>query len=278
MLVIAKNTFQEIIHKKVFLLVLFLTIAFLGLYGTALYFAYKNPGSEDMLYRSLILSQLLSAGLYFASFINAFLVVVASAGAISAEIENGTLYAIIPKPIKRSSIVIGKFLGLGIMLIVYAALFFASIILLTQILSHWSFTFLTTEGIIKGLLLFCLEPLILLGLGIWGTTFLPTINNGILIVMLYGLGMIGGIIEQIGALVKNTTMEQLGIASSLIMPTDAIYRKMTGDLFNTGLITFQGAGPFGAVNQPSNWMVVYALLYFMIFLIWGVHKFKQRDI
>jgi hypothetical protein len=107
---------------------------------------------------------------------------------------------------------------------------------------------------------------------------LPTIGNGILLVMLYGLGMIGGIMEQLGTVMHNATLVKIGIISSLIMPTDALYRKMVGSLFGTGAINFLTSGPFGTTTQPSVWMVVYTLLYIGLFVYLAVRRFGTRDI
>jgi hypothetical protein len=40
------------------------------------------------------------------------------------------------------------------------------------------------------------------------------------------IGIVGGMMEQIGALIEYKALVNIGVISSLIMPTDAIYRKM----------------------------------------------------
>lgn len=274
-LVMAGHTLQEMVRKKVFLLVLLLTLGFLILYGTGLHYAGRavNP-----LYKNLMLSQLLSLGLYFASMVSAFLAVAAVAGTIAGEIEDGTLYTIVTKPVRRGEIVLGKFLGLAAMLLVYGGLFYSAIILLNLYANHWHLPFLTAAGAVKGLLLFCLQPLLLLAVGMWSGNFLPTIGNGVLLIMLYGLAMLGGLLEQVGTVLKNAALVNTGIVTSLLLPTDAVYRQMLGQLLESGAINFLTSGPFGAASRPSIWMTVYALLYTGLFLWLAVRRFARRDL
>ena len=42
---------------------------------------------------------------------------------------------------------------------------------------------------------------------------------------LWGLAFIGGFVEQIGALVRNPSVVNIGIISSLILPTEAVFRR-----------------------------------------------------
>ncbi|HEX2924706.1 MAG TPA: hypothetical protein VHP38_00355 [Ruminiclostridium sp.] len=103
--------------------------------------------------------------------------------------------------------------------------------------------------------------------------------TGIINFMLFAVAIIGGFIEQMGAFVHSTGMVNIGILSSLLMPTDAVYRMA---LSNTGGDMGGGAiaefGPFGAASVPSNWMLVYCALYIIVLFWVAVHVFKHRDL
>jgi Cu-processing system permease protein len=278
MLAIFRQTFREALRKKIFVLVLVTTLGFLALYGTALHFANVDRFMQNDFTRNLALSQMLSLGLYFSSFICGFLAIMASVGSIAAEIENGTLYAIVPKPITRGSIFLGKFLGLAWMVIIYSVVYYLVIILLNQIMSNWGLNFLNARNIFYGSLFLCLHLLIILSISMFGTVHFPTLNNGIFVTMFYGIGVIGGMIEQVAALMQNISLTNIGIISSLIMPTDVIYRKMMSTLLNEGVINYATAGPFFGPKEPSVWMVIYAVCYAAFFLYLGLRKFNKRDI
>ena len=61
------------------------------------------------------------------------------------------------------------------------------------------FTKYTPANITGGLGLFLLVPLLLLALSLLGSSLLSTMANGITVFMLYIIGTVGGMVEQIGA-------------------------------------------------------------------------------
>lgn len=277
MLTMVGITFREGLNRKVLLISLILAAIFLGLYGTGVHYAAKsfnehpNPMLEVVVY-----PQLLSFGLYFGGFIVSFLAIFSAVGAISSEIENGIIQAVITKPIRRRDYVLGKFLGLGLFLTLYAALFFTVIALIINVK-----TGLVVEGQWRALGLFALQPVVLLAVTLFGSAVLPTIANGVVMFMLYAVSIIGGMVEQIGWLINNTGLQQAGIVTSLVMPVDSLYRKIVHLLLNpTGnpLRALQQMGPFGSMAEPSVWMVVYALLYVVFFTGLAVHAFGRKDI
>ena len=95
--------------------------------------------------------------------------------------------------------------------------------------------------------------------------------------MLYMIGVIGGAIEQFGAFFNNRSLVNTGIITSLMIPTDPLYRLINHAVTpnNGGLYNM---GPFGAASLPSLWIVVYALIYIAIFGILAGRAFSRRDL
>src|SRR5205807_10624082 len=60
--------------------------------------------------------------------LSSLLTIVLTANMISGEIEAGTFAVIVPKPISRAEIVIGKWLGSALILTVYTALMFFALL------------------------------------------------------------------------------------------------------------------------------------------------------
>ncbi|HHV71120.1 MAG TPA: ABC transporter permease [Clostridia bacterium] len=272
---IAKLSVQEMIRKKVFLVTMILTGIFLFVYGLGLHIAFKD-GGDNLIVKTVIFTQLLSAGLYMASFIVAFLVLFTAVGSISTELENGTLQTIVVKPIKRWEIIVGKYLGMGMVIAVYSIFFFLVIIALNRQIS------LPALNLIRSLGIFCLQGLVFLSLVLLGSTVFTTLNNGIIMVILYGIGMIGGIVEQVGNLIGKEALINLGIVTSLVVPFDSLYRKMLYTLFSASdlgqLNLFTQQGPFGVGSQPSVWMMVYVLIYGSLALYGAARIFTRKDI
>ncbi|TZE81732.1 ABC transporter permease [Calorimonas adulescens] len=282
MLTITKYTIKEMIKKRAFLLIAVLTVGYLFIYGYGLSLSFHSGGSSignvPDISKILLESQLLSAGLYFANFIVAFLIVLTSVSAVSGDVESGSIYALLYKPLKRYEYVLGRFIGLSIIIVIYSTILFLSIIGLNM--AFETKVYLEAGNIFRSLFFFDLGPIVLLSLVIASSSILSTVNTGIITVMTYGIAMIGGILEQTGSLFQNSQgLTNVGIITSLILPTDVIFRKMNAELLtqNTGL-SFLSQGPFGGTSQPSPYMFVYIIFYICFLLYYGIRKFEKRDL
>ncbi len=282
-LVMARFALLEVLRKKVVLAGMLLTGVYLLLFGLGLHYLGANIGAVP---RQLAGFGLFSMGFYLATFMTVLIAGFAGVGAISGEIESGTAYALLAEPVSRSQILLGKFVGYGLMLCAYAAFFF----FVLWGLMAWQFG-VVLPGPWTVLPLFLLQPLIILALAFWGSTMMSTLANGITIFLLYGIVLVAGMIEQIGAFIQMTgasaavhaagVMINIGIVSSLVLPVDALYRRAVFVLLsNTGnlLGSLQAIGPFGSVSVPSQAMVVYAWVYLVVCLLLAVRSFKRRDI
>src|SRR5947207_2660787 len=68
-------------------------------------------------------------GLYTVNFLTGVMTIFAAVGAIAREIEEGTLHAIVPKPLARWEIIAGKYLGFLAMIVIYLALMVSGVVL-----------------------------------------------------------------------------------------------------------------------------------------------------
>lgn len=283
---IAKLTFQEIVSKRIFLITILMTLGFLILYGTSIHFTVKETGEmmgtiDNQLQNQFFSSQLLSIGLYFSSFITALLAILSSVSAIASEVESHQIDTWLMRPISRTQFVLGKVIGLGGLMVIYAIGLFLSIILIHQIIGGELMALhLSWLQIVKAVSVFILQPMILVTLGVMLSSRMTTLNAGIVLIILYGATFIGGFVEQIGALMEKTSLINIGIVTSLVFPVDAMYRKMTVLLFDTAdnPISFAQQGIFASASTPSNFMVVYAVGYGLVMLGLTISTFKRRDV
>lgn len=277
---VAAFTVRELLRRQVLLVALVLTAAFLALYGTGLHYAaddVRGAASRNNAMASLFAAQLLLAGLYFGSFLTAFLAIFAAVGTLSAEIDSGLILAVAARPLPRWHIVLGKFAGYGALIVLYAAALFLGVLLLCRYQLGMD---VSTPP--AALALFCLEPLVLLATALLGSSFLSTLANGAAVVMLYGLSLIGGMMEQIGALIGKESLVTVGIVSSLVMPADALYRAVVhtvvGPMRGEIAMAARMMGPFGAVTTPSAWMIGYAAAFALGAVALAMRTFARRDL
>ena len=288
MWLMAVFTFKEAVRKRVVLVAALLTLAFLILYGVGLHFVVgidagvTDPASADV-FELIEALTMFTLGIYLASFLVAGLAILAAVGSIAGEIENGTLYPLAARPLTRRDLLLGKYFGLAAMLVTYSALFFLALTALV----YWQ-SGLLLPGLWRALALFALKPLVLLSVTMLGTTKLPTLGNGVLAFGLYALSVMGGMIEQIGALLGSTAAVYIGIVTSLILPADAVYRRVVATVADSlahgtaphmAIINpAQMLGPFGSHSTPSDGMLLYTAGYIVVMLIAAVRIFNRRDV
>jgi ABC-type transport system involved in multi-copper enzyme maturation permease subunit len=283
MMAIALASFKEAVRKRMALLVGGLTLIYLTLYYLLVYHYAKDmvkaPGMMNLIDVTRIATQIVAiVGFYFSNMLIAFLTIMASVGAISAEIENGTAHSILSKPLKRTHYLLGKYLGLSALTVIYATMLYFAVILIGVWCKLPVVDSLNTGSIIKGLLFFDLQPVALLALAIWGSSILKTVSNGIIVISVYIFSLIGGMMEQIGAMTGHS-IYLWGIFSSLIAPFDVIYRLMIAQVFSDlGIANPFMIGLHSGNTAPSIWMVVYILFYIAGLLFLACNRFARRDI
>lgn len=282
MFTIATASFKEASNKKIFHLLGILTVIYLAVLCLLVYFMSGNIGGLNSLSIFMNVSAIISLlGFYFSSMLVAFLTVMLSIGLVSSEIENGTIYTVVTKPIKRSTYVLGKFLGTALLITGYSIILYLAILLIPLAVNISFAESLGISNLAAGLFFFILEPLIILSLCIYGSTAFKTLNNGIFVISIYILGLIGGVMEQVGIILKSEALNKIGIFASLISPFDSLYRKMMSSIFSsTGILNIAGGlGIFmGSQTAPSAWMIVYAFLYLIGFLYIAVRRFRRMDL
>jgi ABC-type transport system involved in multi-copper enzyme maturation permease subunit len=281
-LLIARMTFEEAVRRRMVLLVLFLSAAFLALYlfgfkllrDDILTFDEQRGGAPgDLLPYDVQASAMVLLGLYTVNFLAGVMTIFAAVGAISSEIEGGTLHAIIPKPLARWEIIAGKYLGFFGMIAIYLALMVGGVVLIARYVGKY-----TPPNILHGLLLLILVCAILLSMTMLGSTLLSTMANGVTVFMLYGMAVTGGLVEQIGNALDNDTMVTIGVTTSVLVPSDAMWKLASYVVQPRLAVNLIGPNPFGTAAPPSDFAVRYAVVYCVALVAASMLVFRRRDI
>ncbi len=284
--VIMRLTLREALRKRLIWGVLALSLLFMVLYfwgftqvkedfqRNAVRRAQNGSGTAgEILTFDLVATIMVGLGFYTVNFLGGVMTIFASVGTIAGEIESGTFQAIVPKPIKRWELVVGKFLGFAVMIAVYIGFMSAWILASAKIVANY-----TPANIIPALGLLTLVSLILLALTILGSTILQTMANGVVVFMLYGGAMLGGLLELIGSLFGIQSLINVGVITSLILPSDVIWRLTSGLIQPNSNLRFDSPIPIAVATPPSNAMVVYAVAYVFVLLGAAVLSFQRRDL
>jgi ABC-type transport system involved in multi-copper enzyme maturation permease subunit len=273
--VIIRLTIQEARRRKLIWIGLALGGVFITLFSVGFYFGYQEItrqvgdtfGMADQIVRGFQM-----AGLYVVNFLIIMVTVLTVVGTVSVEISSNTIHAIAAKPIRRWEIIIGKWIGHAILVASYTSILTVGILLPVYLISGY-----VPPRLLAGLGVLILESLTVLSLTLFGSTLLSTIANGVLVFMLYGVAFVGGWVEQFGFVLNSQTAQDIGIATSLFMPSEALWRYASGTMQAVDSTLVSSVSPFSIFSQPTPAFLVYAITYTLVLLGLAVWTFSRRD-
>lgn len=278
--VLARMTFRETFRRRMVLTGLVLGICFLIIFSigfhminAAAYSATSRAGeTAGRVLQKEGINVLLLAGLYAVAFLSIAMGALLGADTLAGEINSGTIQTIVTKPVRRSDVVFGKWLGFAGLLGLYVMLMAGG-----TVISVWIQSGYTPLHLPAGLALIYLESLLIMTVSLSLSSALSGLATGGVVFGLYGLAFIGGWIEQFGSLLNNQTAVKVGIFTSLIIPSESLWRRASYEM-QTPLAGALGMSPFGTVSVPSDLMVGYAILYLLLALGVAVNIFQNRDL
>lgn len=283
-LVIARLTVQETSRRRLILALVILTLIVVGFSGWGFNKITTVTNSEGATLPpeqvALITSQLLIVVTFMYSGVLALSAAVVAGPLISSEVESGLLLSMLARPVRRSEVVIGKWLGLAVLIAIYAA----GSALLELAAVDWATGYLPPHPL-QLILYVGAEGLVLLSLGLALSTRLSGITGGVIALVAWLMGWIAGVVGDVGIGLQNQAVENVGVVSHLLLPTDGLWRgaiyAMEPDAF---IATMRAAGtvgranPFAAVDPPPITFLAWVVIWFALMLALSVWSFRTREI
>ncbi len=277
--IIARMTFREAIRRRIVLTGLVLGILFLVVYSIGFHMIFTEISRETFreatafarVAQNEMSNFLLLAGLYAIAFLAVAMGALLSADTLAGEISSGTIQTIVTKPLRRSDVVLGKWLAFTGLLGLYLLLMSGGAVLSVFLQSGY-----LPRNLLPALSMIYLEALLVMTFSLACSSAMPALATGGTVFGLYGLAFIGGWIEQIGAILNNQTAVQVGIVTSLLFPTEALWRRATFEMQSAFGAVLQMT-PFVTFSVPNLLMVAYAVLYLLVTLAIAVRIFQYRD-
>jgi ABC-type transport system involved in multi-copper enzyme maturation permease subunit len=283
-LVIARLTVQEVSRRRLILALIVLTLIVVGFSAwgfhkiTTVSRSNGTPLAPSEV--ALITSQLLIVITFMFSGVLALSAAVVAGPLISSEVESGLLLSMLARPVRRSEVVIGKWLGLAVLVAAYAA----GTALFELGAVDWATGYLPPHPV-QLVLYVGTEGLALLSVGLLLSTRLSGITGGVIALVAWLMGWIGGVVGDIGTGLQNQAVENVGVFSHLILPTDGLWRgaiyAMEPDAM---LATMRAAGtvaranPFAAIDPPPIAFLAWVVVWFGLVLALAIWSFRTREI
>src|SRR5438067_5441393 len=249
---IARFTLQEAISRRLILAGVVISLGFIGLFTLGFHFAFEkslenSPSAEARLSLGVAFATLTLFGVYVVNYLASFLALFLSVGAVSSEIDTGTLHAVLARPLRRSEFIVGRWLGYALMITLYILAMTGLILVIARVIAGYE-----VPDPIRAMLLMLLEGVLLLTVSLFGSTLMPTLANGVIVFTLLGLAWLAGIIEFVGHLLQSApdttgsdAMLNIGIAVSLVLPSDALWRGASYYLESPSMLAVVGVARGG---------------------------------
>lgn len=248
---IAANGFRETIRDRVFY--------FVGFFALLLAIALRllpdiSVGTHEKIFLDLGLAAMALLGAIVAIFVGT--------GLINKEIEKRTVLVLIPKPLSRAELIIGKHLGLSAVLAVMLAIMTAIYLILLTI-SKISYPLGT---ILVAQLFLLIELTLLIAVAIAFGVFTSSILATLFSFGVYLMGHISSNLLKLGALSKNTTVESITKSIYLVLP----------DLERLNL---KNQAVYGLLPDSSDLLsnALYGILYAALLLSIAILIFSRRE-
>jgi len=279
-LTVAGLTLREAVRRKVVRALLVLTVVLLAfsawgfskLVGLDSDLGTMTSG-EARLVASLLLNLIMFGMSLIAAIGTAFLAGPTQAG----EVESGQALAILARPVRRSAVLFGKWLGLiafGGGYIVLAGL--AQLVVVRIAVGYWP------PDPASGLALLAAQTVVLLTLALLLSSVISTMASGIVAVGLFVATWVAGVVGGLGAALGNEGVERVGIVSRMILPTDGLWRGATHAFQDPGALAEFGPATngFPFLSEAPLTVTYLAWVAVWVAMVWGLAAaaFLRKDL
>lgn len=217
--------------------------------------------------------------MFMFSFVVALSASAMASPAISAEAESGVLLSILARPVRRSEVLFGKWLGLAAVILAYSAVVSG----LEVGVVDWVGGFVPPNPVLVALYLFA-EGAILLTLTLLLSTRLSAIATGVVAIALFGAAWLAGVVGSLGTAFKISSLTTIGDVARYILPTDGLWRGAIYYLEPQSFVVQRltnspdSGNPFFAQAPPTWTYLVWVGVWFLAVLGAGIVSFDRREL
>jgi ABC-type transport system involved in multi-copper enzyme maturation permease subunit len=281
-LTIAGYALRESTRRRVFIVVLLLTIAFHVLYAVGAKAAFNSINAEaagaalNVDDRVLTGSTLLGLAMFTTLFLGCVLAVFLTLGAVRGDAERGLLQPLVVRPLGRTALLGGRLMAAAGVCGLYVAGVYAA----AMVITGWAGDWWPDDPIGPGVGLVA-GVIIVAALSLLGSIFLSATANGIAVFMAFGAGLAAGLLGQIGDALDVDTLRNIARIASWALPFEALYQggldSLTSGAQGTTAVIVQ-LGPFGGAQEAGPLLWPWAGVYLVLVAAAARLAFARRDL
>jgi Cu-processing system permease protein len=277
---IAGYGLREAIRRKVFVVVVLLTVGFLSLYWLGNRYTFRHvdeiipPAGIDA--RTFAGAFLFGMAMFGTLFLGVVLAIFLTLGVVRGDAERGLLQPLVVRPVGRSTLLLARFLGAAGVCVPYVLGVYFATMLLTGVEGSW-----WPDGVVTPGLELAGGVLLVAALSLLGSVFLSSIANGIAIFMVFGAGLVAGLLGNIGHVLNSHGLVHAAKIAAWAVPFEALYQDALRTITQntSGLTGFLlRLGPFGGAEQGGIALRLWACAYLAIVGVLAIAGFARRDL
>ena len=282
MTTIAWLTIREAARRRILWVLIALTLISVTItgWGTERLATLARTSGTGELQIQVGVSQVLILVAFMFSFVLAMTAAFLGAPAIASDLESGVALAILARPIRRADLVVGRWLGLTLVVSGYAIASGLLEIAVVRLLTGHA----PPEPWIAVAFL-AAQATVLLSIALLLSTRLPAIASGAICVVLYGLAWMAGVFAGIGRVFGVDALVSVAQASRWIFPSDGLWRGVVyglePPLVVLGATRFGAAAdanPFFASSPPPVEFVAWSVIWIAAVVGLAVWSLNRREI
>jgi hypothetical protein len=209
-------------------------------------------------------------------FLGTILVVFLTLGAVRADAERGLLQPLVVRPVGRTMLLAGRFVGAVSVAAAYVALVYLCALLITRQTGGW-----TPDRPVLPAVELVGAVAVVAAISLLGSVFLGGTANGVLTFMVFGAGLTAGLLGQVGEAIGSDTLESAATVAAWVLPFEALYQdglaSLTADTAGTAKLLID-LGPFGGGEAVGLRFAPYVLGYLALLWLVAARAFARKDL
>jgi Cu-processing system permease protein len=280
-LIVARQALREALRRRIFAVVVGLSLAFGALYWWGAHELFRNlsgfAGNDvGLSAKDLAGATLLGLAMFGTLFLGTVLATFLTLGAVRGDAERGLLQPLIVRPLGRGQYLLGRFAAAAVVSGGYVLVGYGGAVVITGLVGGWWPA--DPEG--AGLRL-AGAAVVVAALAVLGSVFLSATANGIAVLMVFGAGLLAGLLGSIGDALGSQTLSGMANTASWVLPFEGLYRDALRVLVEP-VRGVAGAiirlGPLGGSHDAGPLLVPFCVLYVAAVLGAAGVAFARRDL
>jgi ABC-type transport system involved in multi-copper enzyme maturation permease subunit len=273
---------RESLRRRMFAVVLVLTVLFLSLYAYGTHAAFKDthnfvgPGNEGLNSDHLAGAIVFGLSMFATLFLGTVLAVFLTQNVVRGDAEAGLLQPLVVRPIGRTQLLLARFAGAaGVCAVYVLGVYFAALAI-----TWWAGDWVPDRIVAPGVEL-AAAAVVVASVALAGSVFLSPIANGVATLMIFGAGLVAGLLGEIGHAINSHKLEHIARLARWVLPFDALYEdalhRLTIDSFGFERFVLE-LGPFGGSSAAGRTMLVWAFVFLVGAAGVAALAFSRRDL